>query len=130
MKDHYPNGFCTVEYLSFFTEISLLRVNQYLEWTLCWAMLFEFSILTNVFANFGITSSKESANIWVCHSGKDVLDLIFSSHGCQASEHPQLVKRRQYLHVCASGGVEQCNQWYMFSVRYHTASHHTAKKGC
>lgn len=66
VKDHYPNGFCTVEYPPCFIENSLLGVTQYFEWTLCQAVLFEFSILTSVFANFRTTNFKKGANNLVC----------------------------------------------------------------
>lgn len=88
VKDHYPNGFCTVEYPSCFPgNVPLSHT-----WSrLCWAELLQFSILTGTVANFGMTRSKGGATVLACSGGKDGLDL-FQWRDCQAPPHLPLIK--------------------------------------
>lgn len=64
MKDHYPNGFCTVEYPSCFTEnlcsVSFSTVSGFFAGQRCLS-----SVFTGVLANFGINSNRMQ-RILVC----------------------------------------------------------------
>lgn len=57
MKDHYPNGFCTVEYPSCLMEnlgsVSLRTLSAFCAGQCCLS-----SVLTGVLANFGINSKR------------------------------------------------------------------------